>query len=90
MSVSPPPDPKEEVNIVRKRLPSRPIGWWLAMLAAVASTVCFVVGLRMVGVAVAPALENSAKLAKVPVKPEPGPEGVAGQPGPQGPKGDRG
>lgn len=73
-----------------ERIPSRPIGWWLAMLAAVASTVCFVVGLRMVGVAVAPALENSAKLAKISVRPEPGPQGVAGQPGPQGQKGDRG
>jgi hypothetical protein len=73
-----------------ERMPSRPIGWWLAMLAAVASTVCFVVGLRMVGVAVAPTLENSAKLAKVSVRPEPGPQGVAGPAGPQGPKGDRG
>lgn len=71
-------------------IPSRPIGWWLAMLAAVASAVCFVVGLRMVGVAVAPALENSAKLAKVSAPPQPGPQGVAGQAGPQGPKGDRG
>jgi hypothetical protein len=72
------------------RMPSWPFGGWLAMLAAVASTVCFVVGLRMVGVAVAPALENSAKLAKISARPEPGPQGVAGPPGPQGPKGDRG
>ncbi len=53
-----------------ERLPSPPIGWWLAMLAAIASAACFVVALRMVGVAVAPALETSAKLAKVPAKPE--------------------
>ena len=73
-----------------ERMPSRPIGWWLAMLAAVASAVCFVVGLRMVGVAVAPALKNSAKLPMVSARPEPGPQGVPGQPGPQGAKGDRG
>ena len=73
-----------------ERMPSRPFGWWLAMLAAVASTVCFVVGLRMVGVAVAPALKNSAKLPTVSVRPEPGPQGVPGQPGPRGPKGDPG
>ena len=73
-----------------ERLPSRPIGWWLAMLAAIASAACFVVGLRMVGVAVAPALETSAKLAKVPAKPERGPQGAPGQRGPQGAKGDRG
>jgi hypothetical protein len=73
-----------------QRMPSRPIGWWLAMLAAIASTICFVVGLRMVGVAVAPALENSAKLAKVSAKPEPGPQGVAGPPGPKGDRGEPG
>ena len=44
----------------------------------------------MVGVAVAPALKNSAKLPMVSVRPEPGPQGVPGQPGPQGAKGDRG
>ena len=73
-----------------ERMPSRPIGWWLAMLAAVASTVCFVVGLRMVGVAVGPALETSAKLAKAPVKSEPGPQGVAGPQGARGEPGERG
>ena len=32
-----------------ERAPSMPFGWWLAILAALASAVCFVVGLRMVG-----------------------------------------
>ena len=73
-----------------ERLPSRPIGWWLAMLAAIASAACFVVALRMVGVAVAPALETSAKVAKVQAKPERGLQGAPGQRGPQGAKGDRG
>jgi hypothetical protein len=76
-----------------ERMPSRPIGWWLAMVAAVASTACFVVGLRMVGTAVAPALENSAKLAKISVRP-PGEKGEKGgersergEADPQGPAG---
>ena len=32
-----------------ERAPLRPIGWWLAVLAAIASAVCFLAGLRMVG-----------------------------------------
>ena len=39
-----------------EREPAIPFGRWLAVLAAIASAVCFVVGLRMVGVAVAPKL----------------------------------
>jgi hypothetical protein len=73
-----------------ERAPSIPVGWWLAVLAAVASTACFVVGLRMVGTAVAPTLVSSATLAKSPPRGERGPQGVAGPAGPQGLKGDKG
>ena len=45
----------------------RPVGWWLALLAAVASAVCFVAGLGMVGRAVSPTLVSLAKIAKSPV-----------------------
>ena len=64
-----------------ERAPSIPFGWWLAILAALASAVCFVVGLRMVGVAVAPKLVSAATISQTPVK---------GERGPQGPKGDKG
>ena len=43
-----------------ERAPLIPVGWWLAVLAAVASAVCFLAGLRMVGTAVAPALVSAA------------------------------
>jgi amino acid transporter len=56
-----------------ERAPLRPVVWWLAMLAAVASAVCFVAGLRMVGTAVAPTLVSSAELAKTPHRGEAGP-----------------
>jgi hypothetical protein len=73
-----------------ERASLRPLGWWLAVLAAVASTACFLVGLSMVGTAVAPALESSATSAKFPLREEPGPQGLPGPAGPQGQKGDKG
>jgi hypothetical protein len=73
-----------------ERAPLRPVGWWLSILAAVASTACFVAGLRMVGTAVAPTLVSSAKLAKSPPRVERGPQGVQGTTGPQGEKGAKG
>lgn len=73
-----------------ERAPLRPVGWWLALLAAVASTVCFVAGLRMVGRAVAPTLVSSATLTKSSLRGEAGPQGVPGPAGPQGLKGDKG
>lgn len=73
-----------------ERAPLRPVGWWLALLAAVASAVCFVAGLRMVGTAVVPTLVSSAKLAKTPLPGEAGPQGAPGPAGPQGLKGDKG
>jgi hypothetical protein len=69
-----------------ERAPSLPIGWWLSVLAAVVSAVCFVAGLRMVGTAVAPSLISSATAQK-PVKGEPG---AKGDPGERGEKGDPG
>ena len=71
-------------------VPSRPIGLWLAVLAAAASTACFLVGLNMVGTAVAPALVSSATSTKAPLKIESGPQGLPGPAGPQGPKGEKG
>jgi hypothetical protein len=73
-----------------ERAPLRPVGWWLSVLAAVASTACFLVGLRMVGTAVAPALVSSAITAKSPVMEDPGPQGLPGPAGPQGQKIDKG
>ena len=68
----------------------RPVGWWLALLAAVVSAVCFVAGLMMVGRAVSPALVSLAKIAKSPVQGERGPQGLQGPAGPQGLKGEKG
>jgi collagen triple helix repeat protein len=73
-----------------ERAPLWPVGWWLAVLAAVASTACFLVGLNMVGRAVAPTLASSTTLAKSPLRVEPGPPGLPGPAGPQGQKGDKG
>jgi collagen triple helix repeat protein len=70
-----------------QRAPSRPIGWWLAVLAAVVSTVCFVAGLGMVGKAVVPTLVSAAKVSHAPVR---GEQGLPGTAGPQGPKGEKG
>jgi Collagen triple helix repeat (20 copies) len=71
-----------------ERAPAIPYGWWLAILAAIASAVCFVVGLRMVGVAVAPKLVSSATIS--PVKGEQGPQGPKGEKGEPGSKGEKG
>jgi len=46
-----------------ERAPLRPIGWWLAVLAAIASAVCFLAGLRMVGTAVVPGTKRPSKQA---------------------------
>ncbi|MGA8690892.1 MAG: hypothetical protein WB662_13555 [Methyloceanibacter sp.] len=73
-----------------ERAPLRPLGWWLAVLAAVASTACFLVGLRMIGKAVAPALVSAATSPKSPLMGEPGPQGLPGPAGPQGQKGEKG
>jgi hypothetical protein len=73
-----------------ERGPLRPVGWWLAVLAAIASTVCFVGGLRMVGKAVVPTLISAAKVSHAPVRGGQGPQGLPGVAGPQGPKGERG
>ncbi len=72
-----------------ERAPSLPIGWWLSVLAAVVSAVCFVAGLRMVGTAVAPSLVSSATAQK-PVKGEQGPQGPKGEKGEPGSKGEKG
>jgi hypothetical protein len=73
-----------------ERAPAIPYGWWLAILAAIASAVCFVVGLRMVGVAVAPKLVSSATISQTPVKGEQGPQGPKGEKGEPGSKGEKG
>jgi hypothetical protein len=70
-----------------ERVPSRPVGRWLAMLTAVASAAYFLIGLSMVGTAVAPALVSAATSAKAPLKVEPGPQGL---PGPAGASGTEG
>jgi hypothetical protein len=79
---------------IRLQAPERaalmPFGWWLAILAAVVSAVCFVAGLRMVGTAVAPALVSAAKVSQKPVQGERGPQGLPGPAGTQGPKGEKG
>ena len=79
---------------IRLQAPERaalmPFGWWLSILAAVVSAVCFVAGLRMVGTAVAPALERAAKVSQKPIQGERGPQGLPGPAGSQGPKGDMG
>jgi len=73
-----------------ERAPAAPIGWWLALIAAVLSAVCFVAGLRMVGTAIAPTLATAAKVSQTPVKREQGPQGLPGPAGAQGPKGEKG
>ena len=77
-----------------ERAPLRPVGWWLALLAAVASAVCFVAGLRMVGRAVSPALVSAATVSKSAAVPGPtgaqGPKGEKGEPGAKGEPGEKG
>ena len=67
-----------------ERTPAAPIGWWLALIAAVLSAVCFVAGLRMVGTAIAPTLKTAAKVSQTV---EQGPQGLPGPAGPAGPGG---
>jgi hypothetical protein len=67
-----------------EHVPSRPVVRWLALLTAVASAAYFLVGLSMVGTAVAPALVSAATSAKAPLKVEPGPQGLPGPAGPHG------
>jgi len=57
-----------------ERVPSIPFGWWLAVLAAIVSAVCFVVGLNMVGTAMSSTLEKPATAAKYSVPVHFGPE----------------
>jgi hypothetical protein len=71
------------------RAPAVPFGWWLSLAAAIASAACFVVGLRMVGGAVAPALVTAATISKAPAKGEQGLEDKKAQ-GPNQKKGDSG
>ena len=73
-----------------ERRPLRTALWWLSLIAAIGGAVCFIVGLSMVGTAVAPDLENKAVLAKSPPKPQPGPPGPAGLKGEKGEKGEPG
>jgi Collagen triple helix repeat (20 copies) len=73
-----------------ERAPLIPFVRWLAVLAAIASTVCFVAGLRMVGRAVAPTLVSSATVSQAPVRGEQGPQGPPGAQGPKGEKGEPG
>ena len=73
-----------------ERVLSLPMGWWLAVLAAVVSAVCFVAGLRMVGTAVAPSLVSSSAVSQKPVKGEQGPQGLKGEKGEPGSKGEKG
>ena len=63
-------------------VPLRTAVWWLATLAAIGSTACFLIGLSMAGTAVKPALVNTTTLAKSASKVVPGPAGPAGPAGP--------
>jgi hypothetical protein len=72
-----------------ERVPLRVAGRWLAVLAAVASAACFLVGLNMAGTAVKSDLENTTSLSKAALRGEPGTRGLLGA-GTQGPKGDKG
>jgi hypothetical protein len=73
-----------------ERLPLRIAGRWLAILAAVASAACFLVGLNMAGTAVKSDLENTTSLSKAALRGEPGNQGLPGVAGPQGPRGEKG
>jgi hypothetical protein len=73
-----------------ERVPLRISLWWLSVLAAVAGTACFLIGLNMAGRAVTPVLEQKAHEAKAPPKLERGPIGPSGVKGEKGEKGDPG
>ncbi len=70
-------------------VPLRTAVWWLATLAAIGSTACFLIGLSMAGTAVKPALVNTTTLTKSASKVVPGPAGPARPAGPQGEKGEK-
>ena len=80
-----------------ERVPLRTILWWLSVLAAVAGTACFLIGLSMASRAITPVLEQKAppKLERGPIGPpglkgEKGEKGDAGEKGEKGDKGDQG
>jgi rare lipoprotein A len=73
-----------------ERVPLRTILWWLSVLAAVAGTACFLIGLNMAGRAVTPVLEQKAHEATVPPKLERGPIGPPGLKGEKGDPGEKG
>lgn len=73
-----------------ERVPLRTAAWGLAIIAAMAGTACFLIGLNMAGTAVRPALSNITTLPKSAPRIVPGPAGLAGPAGPQGEKGDKG
>jgi hypothetical protein len=73
-----------------ERVPLRMAGRWLAVLAAVASAACFLVGLNMAGTAVKSELENTQPISKAALRGEPGKQGLPGVAGPQGPRGEKG
>ena len=72
-----------------ERVPLRVAVWWLATIAAIGSTACFLIGLTMAGTAVKPALSNITTLEKSPRVVQ-GPIGPAGPRGEKGDKGDPG
>jgi rare lipoprotein A len=73
-----------------ERVPLRTLLWWLSVLAAVAGSACFLIGLNMAGRAVTPVLEQKAHEAKAPPKLERGPIGSPGLKGEKGEKGEAG
>jgi hypothetical protein len=73
-----------------ERVPLRTAGRWMAVLAALASAACFLVGLNMAGAAVKSELEKTTPISKAALRGEPGGQGLPGGAGPQGPKGDKG
>jgi hypothetical protein len=71
-----------------ERVALRMAARWLAVLAAMASAACFLVGLNMAGAAVKSDLKNTTSLSKSGLGP--GTRELPGVAGPQGPKGDKG
>lgn len=72
-----------------ERVPLRVAVWWLATIAAIGSTACFLIGLTMAGTAMKPALSNITTLEKSPRVVQ-GPIGPAGRRGEKRDKGDPG
>jgi hypothetical protein len=73
-----------------ERVPLRTAGRWMAVVAALASAACFLVGLNMAGAAVKSELEKTTPMSKAALRGEPAGQGLPGVAGPQGPKGDKG